>query len=60
MNNNIVSMRDKNGVETRLADNLSLYEAYSLVMDKRGLKDGNFYWIGVTLKEKYPLFKFIK
>ena len=47
MNNHKVSMKDtKANVKTTIAENLTLYEAYSMVVDNRSKKDGNFYWIG--------------
>lgn len=47
MENHSVTKRDPNAkTEELIAENLSLYEAYSLVVDSRAKRDGSYYRIG--------------
>jgi hypothetical protein len=48
VNNHTVTKHDKDDHfnETIIGEGLTFYEAISLVVDSRGLKDGNFYRIG--------------
>lgn len=41
-----ILMRNADGKLMQLAENLSFKEAFSMVIDLRSKRDGNYYWIG--------------
>lgn len=55
MNNEFFTMDDtKAKKEVLVAENITYYEALTLVWEARAKRDGNFYWIGKP-RGKYGL-----
>jgi hypothetical protein len=53
MKKEFVTKHDPKGIEYLIAKEVSFYEAYSLVVDSRCKKDGNFYRVGKPYNENF-------